>query len=148
DILKLENQLCLPLYAAARLIVQAYGPSLEKLKLTYPQYLVLMFLWEKDGVSLKEIGKKLYLDSGTLTPVLQKLEASKFITRRRSEIDDRIVLTFLTKKGRELKAEAIEVSYSLFCSSGLTVGEVTELRDCVKQFLNKITVRKSIEQNA
>ncbi len=138
DILKLENQLCFPFYAASRLIVQAYGPSLDKLGITYPQYLVLMVLWENDGLSVKEIGESLYLDSGTLTPLLKKLTDSKLIQRKRDKKDDRIVLNFLTKKGTDLKEKAKDVSYQLFCSTELTIEEATKVRSTVQSLLKRL----------
>src|SRR4051812_33126791 len=91
EFLKLGNQLCFPLYAASRLVVQAYGPLLEQLGLTYPQYLVLLILWERDGATVREIGEQLYLDSGTLTPVLKRLGQAGLVKRVRSATDERNV---------------------------------------------------------
>ena len=138
EILKLNNQLCFPLYAAARLVAQAYGPSLKKMKITYPQYLVLMVLWEQDGLTVTDIGEKLLLDSGTLTPILKKLELGDFVVRKRSDVDDRTVLNFLTKKGRSLKAKAGEMSIALFCKSGLTADEAESLRAATKNLIAKL----------
>lgn len=104
--LHLEDQLCFPLYAASRMIIQAYREPLEALGLTYPQYLVMMTLWEKDGQAVNEIGKKLFLDSGTLTPLLKRLEASSLIKRIRSEADERRVEIELTFQGKSLKSKA------------------------------------------
>lgn len=139
EILKLENQICFPFYAASRLIVQAYSPYFEQMGITYPQYLVMMVLWEKDAQSVKEIGLKLFLDSGTLTPVMQKLTAQGYIKRVRDEKDDRIVLNILTLKGRKLKAAAAEMSFSLFCNSGLTEAEATVLRSSAQGLIEKLT---------
>ncbi len=106
ETLKLANQLCFPIYAAANAIQKAYRPHLAPLGLTYPQYLVMLVLWEADGVSLGDIGRRLHLDSGTLTPLLKRLESAGLVTRRRSHEDERVVLIALTEKGRALKARA------------------------------------------
>jgi DNA-binding MarR family transcriptional regulator len=109
DALKLENQLCFPLYAAARKVTGAYTHFLKPLGITYTQYIVLMVLWEKDDITVSELGKKLYLDSGTLTPLLKKMEKEGFLTRKRSAEDERRVEIKLTRKGRDLKKKAIDV---------------------------------------
>ncbi|MBQ8505856.1 MAG: MarR family transcriptional regulator [Clostridia bacterium] len=106
DTLRLENQLCFPLYACSKEIIRRYKPFLDPLDLTYTQYIALMVLWEKGCVSVKELGDMLYLDSGTLTPVLKKLETKQYITRTRSREDERSVLIALTDRGIALKAEA------------------------------------------
>ncbi|EQA72277.1 MarR family winged helix-turn-helix transcriptional regulator [Leptospira noguchii] len=102
----LENQICFPLYACSRALTAVYRPILEELGITYPQYLVLLILWKEDGCSIKEIGKKLYLDSGTLTPLLKRLEDSEFIMRKRSEEDERSVKIYLSIKGKKLRDKA------------------------------------------
>lgn len=109
DALKLENQLCFPLYAASREIIKRYKPHLDKLDLTYTQYIAMMVLWEKQQISVKELGEILYLDSGTLTPVLKKLEAKGYITRRRSERDERVLIVSVTDIGKKLRDEATAV---------------------------------------
>lgn len=101
--LMLQNQLCFPLYACARQIVNRYTPYLKPLGLTYTQYIVMMVLWEKDGITVGEIGKKLFLDNGTLTPLLKKLETQGFLKRRRSKEDGRVITVKLTKEGKELR---------------------------------------------
>ena len=136
--LLLENQICFPFYAASRLIVQAYAPLLEEMQLTYPQYLVLLTLWERDSQSVKEIGAKLYLDSGTLTPVMQKLEASGYLVRSRDEKDDRIVINSLTEKGKKLKFQAAEMRHGLLCRTGLTPEAGSNLRESVRDLLDKL----------
>jgi len=103
EVLKLENQLCFPLYAAARQVVSAYTPYLKPLGLTYTQYIVFLVLWEKHAVPIRDLCRMLYLDTGTLTPVLKKLESEGYLTRSRSEEDERVVLIELTEKGTELK---------------------------------------------
>ena len=101
--LRLKNQLCFPLYAVSNLITRKYKPLLDRLDLTYTQYIVMMVLWEKDGITVCEIGKKLFLDNGTLTPLLKKLEAQGFLKRRRSKQDGRVITVKLTKEGKELR---------------------------------------------
>ena len=109
DSLKLENQLCFPLYAASKEIVRRYKEPLDRLGITYTQYIALLVLWEQNSVSVKEIGNLLYLDSGTLTPVLKTLEQKGFIKRERSAEDERVVNISLTKKGENLREQALEV---------------------------------------
>ncbi|MEO2128181.1 MAG: MarR family transcriptional regulator [Christiangramia sp.] len=106
DYLKLENQLCFPIYAASRLITRAYQPFLENLKITYPQYLVLLVLWEKDEISVNDIANKLILNTNTITPLLKRMEEQRLICRERSKSDERKVIVKLTKKGLHLKEEA------------------------------------------
>ena len=109
ETMKLDNQLCFPLYAAARNVVSLYTPYLKPLGLTYTQYIVFLVLWEKDGITVGDICSKLMLDSGTLSPLLKKMEQSGFIERKRSLDDDRVVLINLTSKGRALQDKAKEV---------------------------------------
>lgn len=109
DGLKLENQLCFPLYACARETIKLYKPFLDELELTYTQYIVMMVLWERRSVTVKELGCCLYLDSGTLTPLLKKLEARGLLTRKRSEEDERSLIVTVTRKAEELKERAVDV---------------------------------------
>ena len=109
DVLKLENQLCFPLYACAKEIVRRYKPYLDELDLTYTQYITMLVLWEKSKMNVKELGECLYLDSGTLTPVLKKLEAKKYITRERSKEDERNLMITITPEGKKLREKAVEV---------------------------------------
>lgn len=113
DILKLDNQLCFALYATNRAMTKAYKPLLDPFNLTYPQYLVLLVLYETDGIGVKALGDRLYLDSGTLTPLLKRMEASDLLTRDRSEDDERKVMITLTQKGTSLKDQLINVPLSL-----------------------------------
>lgn len=101
--LKLENQLCFPLYAASRKVITLYQPYLKPLNITYTQYIVLMVLWETDGIPINELGKKLFLDNGTLTPLLKKMEGQGYLTRQRSKQDERMVIISLTQKGKDMK---------------------------------------------
>ncbi len=109
DVLKLENQLCFPIYACAREVIKLYKPFLDELGLTYTQYISMLVLWERKCVSVKELGQCLHLDSGTLTPLLKKLEAKGLLNRRRSEKDERSLLVTLTDAGEKLRERAVEV---------------------------------------
>lgn len=113
DLLKLENQLCFPLYACAKEVVKQYKPFLDEIDLTYTQYITMMVMWEKKSLNVKALGKCLYLDSGTLTPLLKKLEKQGLIKRERSMEDERNLIVTITKKGEELKEKAIEIPYKI-----------------------------------
>ncbi|HXU81200.1 MAG TPA: MarR family transcriptional regulator [Polyangia bacterium] len=130
--LRLDNQVCFPLYAAARAIMQAYQPLLAKLGLTYPQYLVMMVLWEEDGVSVKALGEKLYLDSGTLTPLLKRLQESGLLRRDRAAHDERVVELRLPAEGKRLRKQAEEIPREVLCRIGVPLEKVLRLRDDVK----------------
>ena len=127
DTLKLSNQLCFPLYASGKEITRKYKPFLDKLGITYTQYIVLMVLWEKDHVSVKEIGEKLYLDSGTLTPLLNKLVSKGYISKKSLPSDNRELIISLTKKGLELKKEAYEIPPQISKEVKLSREEAQEL---------------------
>ena len=107
--LRLENQLCFPLYAASREIIRQYRPHLEALDLTYTQYITMMVLWERESINVKELGRQLFLDSGTLTPLLKNLEQKGYVTRKRSHADERVLLVTLTEAGRALQEKAMSV---------------------------------------
>jgi MarR family transcriptional regulator, organic hydroperoxide resistance regulator len=111
--LKLENQLCFPVYAASRLITREYQPYLDGLGITYPQYLVLMVLWENDSISVNEITQRLILNTNTITPILKRMETQGMITRERSKEDERKVIVALTDKGKQLQVEAAEIPQKL-----------------------------------
>jgi DNA-binding MarR family transcriptional regulator len=143
--LRLDKQLCFPLYAAARAIMQAYQPLLAKLGLTYPQYLVMMVLWEEDGVSVKTLGEKLYLDSGTLTPLLKRLEEAGLVRRARTPQDERVVELFLTVEGRRMKKRAEEIPQDLFCKIGVPMEKIQRLREDVKMLFQHIKDANSKE---
>lgn len=127
DALKLENQICFPLYAASREIIKQYKPFLDKLDLTYTQYIAMMLLWEKKSLTVKEMGQYLYLDSGTLTPLLKKLETKGFITRTRSHADERNLIVEITVKGEELKENAVTVPSQIAECSKLEPQEAATL---------------------
>ena len=109
EMLKLENQLCFPLYACAKEVVRRYMPLLEPLGLTYTQYLAMMVMWEHKSISVKDMSKLLYLDSGTLTPMLKKMEKAGLISRRRSEKDERMVIVSITERGEALQEKVAEI---------------------------------------
>ena len=119
EAMKLSNQLCFPLYAAARNVTSLYTPLLKELGLTYTQYIVFLVLWEKDGISVTEIGEKLMLDNGTLSPLLKKLENAGLIRRQRCREDDRIVEITLTEEGRALQEKAKEIPLKVSCCVNL-----------------------------
>ena len=126
--LLLDNQVCFLLYGASNTVIRHYRPLLEKLDLTYPQYLVMMVLWETDGVSVKDIGIRLHLNSGTLTPLLKRLAAKGFLERRRSEQDERVRVLKLTDTGAALKAQALTVPSEMKCKLQLDLDELIMLR--------------------
>ncbi len=109
EVLKLKNQLCFPLYAVSKEIVKRYTPFLDKIGLTYTQYIAMMVLWEEKEITVKELGNRLLLDSGTITPVLKTLEKKGYVTRRRSETDERVVIAMLTEEGLALREKAAEI---------------------------------------
>ena len=126
---KLKQQVCFALYSASRAVTAYYRPLLEPLGLTYPQYLAMLVLWERGETSVKELGTQLMLDSGTLSPLLKRLEAADLLTRRRDLADERSVLIALTPRGDELRQAAADVPIHLAAASGLALRELAELRD-------------------
>ena len=137
EVLRLDNQLCFSIYAASRAITRAYRPILETYGLTYPQYLVLLLLWEKDGQSVNEIGRRLYLDSGTLTPLLKRMEAGGFLVRERQKSDERKVVVHLGPKGRDLRDVAVVIPEALVRDNHLDEAEVRRTKVLVDQILTK-----------
>ena len=137
DSLKLENQLCFPLYACSREIIKKYRPYLEKIDLTYTQYITMMVFWEHKKISVKELGKKLFLDSGTLTPVLKSLEAKGFVTRYRSQEDERVLLVEITEAGEALKDRASEVPAKIGSCIALTPDEAKSLYGILYKLLGQ-----------
>lgn len=135
DALRLDRQLCFPLYAAARLIMRFYVPLLEPLGLTYTQYITLLVLWEKDDIPVKTIGERLYLDTGTLSPVLKKLEKQGLISRRRDPDDERSVLIHLTAQGRLLKPQVAHIPEAIKASIRLTDEESKMVRHLLDRFM-------------
>jgi DNA-binding MarR family transcriptional regulator len=141
DHLRLDDQLCFALHAASRAMTAAYQPLLDELGITYPQYLVLLTLWEEDGARVSRIGERLHLDSGTLTPLLKRLESRELVERRRSSEDERVVDVFLTAAGKRLKRRATEVPAAMLCKTRLSVSALEELRSTLQSLTR--TVRES-----
>jgi len=126
--LMLGNQLCFAVYSTAHAFNRVYKPLLDRLGLTYPQYLVMLVLWERDGLAVKEIGERLFLDSGTLTPLLKRLEVAHLIRRTRSSEDERQVLIALTAQGQALKEKARTLPAAILSASGCSIAELSSLR--------------------
>ena len=142
DHLKLENQLCFPLYAGAREVVKKYKPFLDEIGLTYTQYIVMMVLWEKKSMNVKSLGEHLYLDSGTLTPLLKKMEAQGLVLRKRGDQDERNVIVTITEQGEQLKAKALEIPLKMKECIPIS----TEEAQLLYQLLYKVLGRISIEE--
>jgi MarR family transcriptional regulator, organic hydroperoxide resistance regulator len=138
DILKLENQLCFSIYAASRAITKIYRPFLDELGITYPQYLVLLVLWENETITLKDLGNKLYLDSGTLTPLLKRLEGMGFINRERSHEDERVLCVTITEKGLKLREKAIKIPECVLESVNLDFTLLGTMKNSVDKFLESL----------
>ncbi len=135
--LKLENQICFPLYACSRKIVNSYTPYLKPLGLTYTQYIVFMVLWDKKSVNVGQLGEALHLDAGTLTPLLKRLEREGYITRRRSDEDERVTVVSITDKGDALKEECKDIPLKVAGAvSALSENEAKELYGLLYKFLN------------
>lgn len=128
EAIALENQVCFPLYSAANAVVRAYRPLLNALDLTYPQYLVMMVLWEHNGINVKELGAKLYLDSGTLTPLLKRLETKGLVVRTRGLEDERVRMISLSDEGAALKEKALAIPGEMACKVGGDIEELAQLK--------------------
>src|SRR6266436_6074462 len=126
--LRLDHQICFALYSTAHAFNRVYKPLLDRLGLTYPQYLVMLVLWERDGVPVRDIGERLFLDSGTLTPLLKRLEAANLVKRTRSTEDERQVLIALTPQGQALREKARAVPQAILASSACSVGELSAMK--------------------
>lgn len=137
--LKLENQLCFPLYAVAKEVVRKYKPYLDELDLTYTQYITMMALWEKESLNVKELGSMLYLDSGTLTPLLKKLEQKGYVTRCRCKEDERNLIISITEKGEALKEKAAGIPEKVTCKYvSLTEEEIRVTYHSIYKLLNQM----------
>ncbi len=136
EMMKLENQLCFPLYAAARGVTGFYTPYLKPLGLTYTQYIVFLVLWEKDGIPVGEICEKLMLDNGTITPLLKKMETAGYIERKRSPEDDRVVVITLTEKGRALQEQAKDIPACVGSCLNFPPEKAKQLYDLLYELLN------------
>ena len=140
--LKLENQLCFPVYAASRLITREYQPQLDKLGITYPQYLVLMILWEEGNVSVNDIAKKLILNTNTVTPLLKRMEQLGVLERQRSKKDERMVIVQLTEKGKQLQDQASLIPEKLanhLLEGVLKVGDLIKLKDNLNSIIQLLS---------
>lgn len=135
ELLKLDNQTCFAVYACAKEITKLYQPALKALGLTYTQYIAMLALWERDGVSVKELGERLYLDSGTLTPLLKKLETQRLLTRVRDAEDERQLLITLTDKGRALRERALQVPEQAFCRTSVDVDLLMKVRGQMRELM-------------
>ncbi len=147
DLLKLENQICFPLYVASRLITRAYQPMLDDMGITYPQYLVLLALWENDGQTVNQISQELYLNTNTITPLLKRMEKTGIITRTRSQEDERKVLIRLTSQGINLKKKAYCIPDEILQKTGLSLSEINQLKQQIHQLIHQMeeTDRDSIK---
>ncbi len=128
DPLALDNQFCFALYSASHAMTKTYKPMLDRLGLTYPQYLVMLVLWENDAILVKEIGARLFLDSGTLTPLLKRLESNGLVSRTRDPHDERQVRIALSEQGRALRGPAAQIPEQVLCASGQQLGPLGKLR--------------------
>ncbi len=137
--LALDNQFCFALYSASLALTKTYKPILDKIGLTYPQYLVMMVLWQQDNILVKDIGESLFLDSGTLTPLLKRLEAAGIIVRTRDQQDERQVRITLTPAGKNLKKAAKEIPLQIMCASGQTSEVLIRLREQLSQIRDDLT---------
>ncbi len=135
DMLLLDRQVCFPLYAASNLLNRLYRPVLAQFNLTYPQYLVMLVLWEQSPVSVGDLGEKLFLDSGTLTPLLKRLEVNGMVNRQRDPADERRVLIRLSEQGQQLKQQAAVIPQTLGNSLNLSVAQIEQLRTQVQHIV-------------
>ena len=136
EALRLDNQLCFPLYACAKEIVRRYKPFLDEIDLTYTQYIAMMVLWEEKEINVKDLGGRLYLDSGTLTPVLKRLEQKGLISRQRDDKDERMLIVSITQEGEALKEKAVEIPYKMAGCVKLDAQEAKELYEILHKLLN------------
>ena len=137
--LKLSSQVCFPLYAASREVIKLYKPFLDEYNLTYTQYITMLVLWEDEKITIKELCKKLYLDSGTITPVIKKLEAMGLLIKYRDKSDERIVNVELTDKGRELKEEIVKVPEQVYCKVNGSMEDLLILKNLLEKVLDEIS---------
>ena len=148
DALKIENQLCFPLYACSREVIRQYKPFLDEIELTYTQYITMMVLWEKKSVTVKELGKCLYLDSGTLTPLLKKMEQNGLLTRKRSTEDERHLVVTITPAGEALKEKALSVPEKVAKCNNLNAEESMTLYKLLYKILEQSGGRKRCQSAA
>lgn len=137
--LQLDNQLCFALYSTSLAMTKLYKPMLEELGLTYPQYLAMLVLWEQDGLTVSELGERLYLDSGTLTPLLKRMETAGLVSRLRAVQDERRVHITLTAEGRKLKAKAAKIPGCILSATQCSIPELVSLTQQVQSFRKRLT---------
>ena len=142
--LQLKNQLCFALYAATHAVIRSYRTRLGTVGLTYPQYLVLLVLWESDGTTVKGLAQRLHLDSATLTPLLKRLDKAGLVARQRSAGDERVVNIFLTPEGRALEHQVAQMQREVACQTGLSPDEFFELRDSLNQLVETMTRNQQV----
>lgn len=147
DVLKLENQLCFSVYAASRAITKIYRPFLDEIGVTYPQYLVMLVLWENNVVTLKDLGNKLYLDSGTLTPLLKRLEHMELIKRERSKEDERLLCVTITQKGLDLKKRASKIPGCVLAGLSTDIAALMNLKNEIDGLLNNVKIHEEKLKN-
>jgi len=138
ELLKLDNQLCFALYSSSRGVTRLYRPLLSEFGITYPQYLAMLVLWEKEPLTVKELGEKLFLDSGTLTPLLKRMEKQGLLKRERSQGDERQVLINLTEEGRKLKDKALAIPLKIADQVNISQSEFISLLTSLKKLMRKI----------
>lgn len=138
DALKIENQLCFPLYACSREVIKQYKPFLDEIDLTYTQYVAMLALWEKREMTVKELGDVLYLDSGTLTPLLKKLEAKGYVNRTRSRKDERNLIVSVTETGEQIRESAMKMPQAIACNTELSKEEATALYRTLYKILGRL----------
>lgn len=140
--LQLSSQICFPIYSASRLITKAYKPYLDKMGLTYPQYLVLMVLWENDGLTVNQISEKLLLNTNTISPLLKRMEKMEHLKRNRSSEDERSVIVQLTESGKQLKTKALPIPEKLFMeliSYNIKIEDLMKLKDILSELILALT---------
>lgn len=138
DALRLDNQLCFALYSTSLMMTKAYKPLLDKIGLTYPQYLVMLILWQQDGIGLKDIGEQLFIDSGALTPVIKRMEVMGLLTRVRPAHNERSLEISLTEQGQQLKVAAAQINQQIGLQCGIALADIQHLRQELQQLRQQI----------
>lgn len=144
EALKLENQLCFPLYACSKEVVRRYTPFLDELDLTYTQYITMLVLWEEEELSVKDLGQRLFLDSGTLTPLLKKMEAKGLVVRERSKEDERRLVVSLTEQGAQLKEKAADIPLKMGQCVGIDPEDARQLAILLHKVMDNIVASESV----
>lgn len=137
EILLIDNQVCFSLYRLSKLITSQYRPYLDEINLTYPQYLVMLVLWEEENINIRELGLKLSLDTGTLSPLIKRLVEKELIEKKRCEEDERVVYITTSAQGKKLKKKAKSIPEKLLCSKGIDINEIKKLKSQVDKVYNQ-----------